>query len=246
MVRAVVADVTDIVVISVFLKWVVFVRTVILVVRFSILVAVKNDRLADVTFFSFRIFVKLIGVGVIRAVVASVTYVVAVAVFLKRIVFVRAVILVIEFSILVAVKNDRLADVTFFSFRIFVKLIGIGVIGAVVADVTDMVAVAVLLIRVVFIRAVILVVGLSVLVAVESGGFTRITFRSRRIVVKLVGIRMIRTVVAGVTDVVAVSIFLTGVVFVRAVILVVGLSVLVTVESGGFACVTFRSRRIVV
>ena len=57
---------------------------------------------------------------------------------------------------------------------------------------------------------------------------------------------MIRTVVAGVTDVVAVSIFLTGVVFVRAVILVVRLSVLVTVESGGFACVTFRSRRIVV
>ena len=238
MIGAVVAYVTDVVTIFVFLKRIVFVRAVVLVIEFPVLVAVKNDRFADITLRSCRIAIKLIGVGVIGAVVAYVTDVVTIFVFLKRIVFVRAVVLVIEFPVLVAVKNDRFADITFRSCRIVVQLIGVGVIGAVVADVTDMVAVFVFLKRVVFVRAVVLVIEFSVLIAVKNDRFADITFRSGRIVIQLICVGVIGAVVAYVTDVVTIGIFLKRVVFVRAVILVVEFSVAVAVYNGKFTDVS--------
>ena len=183
---------------------------------------------------SCRIAIKLIGVGVIRTVVAYVTYVVTVFVFLKRIVFVRAVVLVVEFSILITVKNDRFADITFRSCRIVVQLVGVGVIGAVVANVTDVVAVFVFLKRVVFVRAVVLVIEFSILIAVKNDRFADITFRSGRIVIQLICIGVIRAVVASVTYIVTISVFLKRIVFVRAVVFVVEFSVTVAVYNGKF------------
>ena len=238
MIRTVVACVTYVVAVFVFLKRIVFVGAIIFVIEFSILITVKNDRFAYVTLCSCRIAIKLIGVGVIRTVVANVTYVVTVFVFLKRIVFVRAVVLVVEFSILITVKNDRFADITFRSGRIVVQLVGVGVIGAVVANVTDVVAVAVFLKRVVFVRAVVLVIEFSILIAVKNDRFADITFRSGRIVIQLICIGVIRAVVTSITYIVTIFIFLKRVVFVRAVVFVVEFSVAVAVYNGKFTDVS--------
>ena len=172
----------------------------------------------------------------VRAVVACVADVVAVAIFLKRIVFVRAVVLVVEFPILITVENDRLADVTFRSARIFIKLVGIGVIRTVVACVADVVAVSVFLKRVIVERTVVFEILKIIEIGIDNRFFANIAFRSTGIAVFLVRVGVSRTVVASITYAVIISIFLVGVRYQRAVVVVIFLSVAVDIDRFGSAC----------
>ena len=145
---------------------VVSVRTVVKVIFDLVSVTVKRRFFARITFRSRRIVIQLVVIGMIRAVVASVAYAVVISVFLAIVWNVRTVVHVVVNAVLVAVKSGRFASVTFRSFRIFIKLIGVGVIRAVVASVAYAVVVSVFLKWVVFIRAVILVVRFSILIFV--------------------------------------------------------------------------------
>ena len=100
----------------------------------------------------------LIGVGVSRTVVTSIADTVAIYIFLKRVVVVRAVVLEIFLSIVVRIYDILRADSSI--------LIRIRVSWTVVAYIADTVAIAVFLKRVVVVRAVVLEIFLSIVVRI--------------------------------------------------------------------------------
>ena len=209
MIRTVVACITYVVVIAVILILICFVRAVVLVVGNTVAVTVESGGLADITFRSCRVVIFLVGIGMIRTVVACITYVVTVRIFLVRVRIVRAVVKVIENTVAVAVESSHRAYGCI--------LVCIGMIRTVVACITDMVTVCIFLKRVEIERAVVLEVFKIVKVRVNYRFFTDIT-DVVPVAVLLIGVGVLRTVVACITDIVAVCIFLSRICNIRAVV----------------------------
>ena len=80
----------------------------------------------------------------VRTVVTGVTYVVAVCIFLIRVVIIGAVVKVVEDTVAVSIKSSHGTCI-----RI---LVSVGMFRTVVASVADMVAVSIFLVRVVVVR----------------------------------------------------------------------------------------------
>ena len=194
MIGAVVAGITDSVTVPVFLKRVGVVGAVVFVVFLSVIVRIYS-------LFSTRHRI-LVSVGVIGAVIAGITDTVTVPVFLKRVGGVGAVVFVVFLSVIVRIYS-------LFSTRHRI-LVSVGVIGAVIAGITDTVTVPVFLKRVGGVGAVVFVVFLSVIVRIYSLFST-----CKR---TLVSVRVIRAAVAGIADTVTVAVFLVRICYAGAVV----------------------------
>ena len=97
MVRTVVASVTNVVAVCIFLIRVVIIGAVVKVVEDTVAVSIKSSHGTCI-----RI---LVSVGVVRAVVASVADMVAVAIFLIRVCIVRTVVKVVEDTVVITVES---------------------------------------------------------------------------------------------------------------------------------------------